>query len=85
MPEVRARRARARTPEPPLGRARVLWGLAIAMLAGGVWAVLSTVLITVLFVLAIVTLKGGFAALVVVGYLVWLWVVLRRLRARRRR
>ena len=73
MPEVRSRRARTRPPEPPLDRVRVLW------------AVLSTVLITVLFVLAIVTLKGGFAALVVVGYLVWLWVVLRRLRARRRR
>lgn len=73
MPEVRSRRARARTPEPPLGRARVLW------------AVLGMVVVTVLFVLAVVTLKGGFAALVVVGYLVWLWVVLRRLRARRRR
>jgi hypothetical protein len=48
------------------------------------WAVLSAVLITVLFVLAIVTLKGGFAALVLVGYLVWLWVVLRRVRGRRR-
>jgi Flp pilus assembly protein TadB len=73
MPEVPSRRLRTRPPEPPLDRMRVLW------------AVLSAVLITVLFVLAIVTLKGGFAALVVVGYLVWLWVVLRRLRARRRR
>ena len=73
MPDVRARRVPARPPEPPLDRIKVLW------------AVLSAVLITVLFVLAIVTLKGGFAALVVVGYLVWLWVVLRRLRARRRR
>jgi Flp pilus assembly protein TadB len=72
VPEVRARRVRARPPEPPLDRWKVLW------------AVLSAVLITVLFVLAIVTLKGGFAALVVVGYLIWLWVVLRRLRARRR-
>lgn len=73
MPDVRVRRMRARRPEPPLDRMRVLW------------AVLSAVLITVLFVLAIVTLKGGFAALVVVGYLVWLWVVLRRVRVRRRR
>ena len=73
MPDVRARRMGARPPEPPLDPMRVLW------------AVLSAVLITVLFVLAIVTLKGGFAALVVVGYLVWLWVVLRRLSARRRR
>ena len=72
MPEVRARRVRARPTEPPLDRGKVLW------------AVLSAVLITVLFVLAIVTLKGGFAAFVVIGYLVWLWVVLRRLRARRR-
>lgn len=73
MPDVRVRRGPSRPPEPPLDRMRVLW------------AVLGAVLITVLFVLAIVTLKGGFAALVVVGYLVWLWVVLRRLRARRRR
>jgi hypothetical protein len=73
MPEVRARGVRARPPEPPLDPMRVLL------------AVLGAVLITVLFVLAIVTLKGGFAALVVVGYLVWLWVVLRRLRVRRRR
>jgi Flp pilus assembly protein TadB len=74
MPDARVRRVRGvRPPEPPLDRVRVLW------------AVLSTVLITVLFVVAIVTLKGGFAALVVVGYLVWLWVVLRRLRVRRRR
>jgi Flp pilus assembly protein TadB len=71
MPDARVRSVRP--PEPPLDRVRVLW------------AVLSTVLITVLFVVAIVTLKGGFAALVVVGYLVWLWVVLRRLRVRRRR
>ena len=73
MPDTRLRGVRARPPEPPLDRMRVLW------------AVLSAVLITVLFVLAIVTLKGGFAALVVVGYLVWLWVVLRRFRVRRRR
>jgi hypothetical protein len=73
MPDVRPRGVRPRPPEPPLDRVRVLW------------AVLSAVLITVLFVLAIVTLKGGFAALVVIGYLVWLWVVLRRLRGRRRR
>jgi len=73
MPDVRVRRVRPRPPEPPVDRMRVLW------------AVLSAVLITVLFVLAIVTLKGGFAALVVVGYLVWLWVVLRRPRGRRRR
>ncbi|HEV7623822.1 MAG TPA: hypothetical protein VGO26_06775 [Amnibacterium sp.] len=73
MPDVRPRRVRARRPGPPLDRVKVLW------------AVLGAVAITVLFVLAIVTLKGGFAALVVVGYLVWLWVVLRRVRARRRR
>jgi Flp pilus assembly protein TadB len=73
MPDSRVRRVRSRRPEPPFDRVKVLW------------AVLSAVGITVLFVLAIVTLKGGFAALVVIGYLVWLWVVLRRLRSRRRR
>ncbi|MCU1472535.1 hypothetical protein [Amnibacterium sp.] len=73
MPDSRVRRIRTRRAEPPLDRMKVLL------------AVLSAVAITVLFVLAIVTLKGGFAALVVIGYLIWLWVVLRRLRGRRRR
>jgi phage shock protein PspC (stress-responsive transcriptional regulator) len=49
------------------------------------WAVLSAVLITVLFVAAILTLKGGFTAMVVIAYLIWLWWVLRRVRSRRRR
>jgi Flp pilus assembly protein TadB len=49
------------------------------------WAVLTAVLLTVAFVAAVVTLKGGFAALVLIGYIVWLWFVLRRFRARRRR
>src|SRR5206468_3598518 len=57
--------------------------------AGAAYVVLvaasRVVLITVVFVAAIITLKGGFAALVVIGYLVWLWFALRRFRSRRRR
>lgn len=71
MPDTRVRRLRPL--EPPPDRMKVLW------------AVLSAVLITVVFVAAIVTLKGGFAALVVIGYLSWLWFALRRFRSRRRR
>ncbi|HEY8319394.1 MAG TPA: hypothetical protein VIG76_11230 [Amnibacterium sp.] len=66
-------RVRTRRPEPPPNRMAVLW------------AVLSAVLITVLFVAAILTLKGGFTAMVVIAYLIWLWWVLRRVRSRRRR
>jgi len=72
MPESPLR-VRVRRPEPPPGRMAVLW------------AVLSAVLITVVFVAAILTLKGGFTAIVVIAYLIWLWWVLRRFRARRRR
>jgi hypothetical protein len=52
---------------------------------GALWAVLTVVLITVVFVAAILTLKGGFTAIVVIAYLIYLWWVLRRFRARRRR
>ena len=72
MPEAPVR-ARVRRAGPPPNRMGVLW------------AVLSAVLITVVFVAAILTLKGGFTAIVVVAYLIWLWWVLRRLRSRRRR
>lgn len=72
MPDTRLRGARPRPPEPPPDRIKVLW------------AVLTAVVITVLFVAAIVTLKGGFAALVVLAYVAWLWFAVRRFRARRR-
>ncbi|MGN6744255.1 MAG: hypothetical protein ACTHJL_13320 [Amnibacterium sp.] len=73
MAEVRTRRTRSRPPEPPPDRAKV------------VWAVLTAVLITVLFVGAVITLRGGFAAIVVIAYAVWLWFAARRFRRRRRR
>jgi hypothetical protein len=49
------------------------------------WAVLTAVLITVAFVAAVLTLKGGFAAIVLIAYAIWLWWVLRRFRSLRRR
>ena len=73
MADPRVRRIRSRPPEPPPDRRKILW------------AVLGAVVVTVLFVAAIVTLKGGFAALAVLAYAAWLWFALRRFRARRRR
>ena len=49
-------RVRVRRPEPPPNR------------MGALWAVLTAVLITVVFVAAILTLKGGFTAIVVIAY-----------------
>ncbi len=72
MPEAPIR-TRVRRPEPPPDRMKVLW------------AVLTAVLITVVFVAAVFTLKGGFAALVLIAYVIWLLWVLRRFRSRRRR
>lgn len=73
MVEPRVRRVRLRAPEPPLDRMKVLW------------AVLTAVLITVVFVAAVLTLKGGFTAFVVIAYAIWLWFAVRRFRGRRRR
>ena len=71
MPEVRMRRVRR--VEPPPDGAKVIS------------TVLMLVLITVLFVAAVLTLRGVFTAIVIVAYLLWVWFALRRLRARRRR
>jgi Flp pilus assembly protein TadB len=72
MPSEGRARIVPQPPRPPERRSDV------------VRAVLVVVAITVAFVAAVLTLKGAVAGILVVGYLVWLWLYLRRRRAVRR-